>query len=350
MAHARNDRGTDDAAPSSRAARSAARRARRAPQAPAGALVPAAHGHAAPRRARRVAAGARLRRRSSWRSSPRCASRRPRATPGTRRSPSTRPRTTSPSPSWSRRCCSRGRASTATAPSARGCRASSPRCSRSRWWWLLYGDRQRPALLQLLHLLRLAVLRRRLRRRRSASPTSAPPGGCCARPATSAGRCSSAPASTSRTWPTRCAPAAATTINVIGFVSLLAAARQRAASRSGTLEDIGDIVVAHRVDEVIIADPDFPEREAVELVDQCHQRGVARAHRALDDGDPRPPRRVRAGPVGPALRAQAAGLRGLRLRAQAHLRPRRLDAASWCCSARCCWRARWRSSSPRAGR
>ncbi|MEA2392960.1 MAG: hypothetical protein QOJ82_851, partial [Solirubrobacteraceae bacterium] len=30
----------------------------------------------------------------------------------------------------------------------------------------------------------------------------------------------------------------------------------------------------HRIDEVIIADPDFPQREAVELVDQCHQRGV----------------------------------------------------------------------------
>ena len=42
----------------------------------------------------------------------------------------------------------------------------------------------------------------------------------------------------------------------------------------GRREDGGDIVIAHRVDEVIIADPEFPEREAVELVDQCHQRGV----------------------------------------------------------------------------
>jgi exopolysaccharide biosynthesis polyprenyl glycosylphosphotransferase len=40
------------------------------------------------------------------------------------------------------------------------------------------------------------------------------------------------------------------------------------------MEELGDIVLAHRVDEVIIADPDFPQREAVELVDQCHQRGV----------------------------------------------------------------------------
>ena len=28
------------------------------------------------------------------------------------------------------------------------------------------------------------------------------------------------------------------------------------------------------IDEVIIADPDFPQAEAVELVDRCHQRGV----------------------------------------------------------------------------
>ena len=31
---------------------------------------------------------------------------------------------------------------------------------------------------------------------------------------------------------------------------------------------------SERIDEVIIADPDFPQVEAVELVDQCHQRGV----------------------------------------------------------------------------
>ena len=29
-----------------------------------------------------------------------------------------------------------------------------------------------------------------------------------------------------------------------------------------------------RVDEVIIADPDFPQEAAVELVDQCHRRGI----------------------------------------------------------------------------
>ena len=62
-------------------------------------------------------------------------------------------------------------------------------------------------------------------------------------------------------------------INVIGFVSLEPRPHNGLISL-GTLDDLGDIVLAHRVDEVIIADPEFPEREAVELVDQCHQRGV----------------------------------------------------------------------------
>ena len=52
----------------------------------------------------------------------------------------------------------------------------------------------------------------------------------------------------------------------------------------------------------------------------------ARAHRAVDDGDPRPPRGVRPGAVGPAVRAQAAGLRRRRLRDEADVRPRRRDA------------------------
>jgi exopolysaccharide biosynthesis polyprenyl glycosylphosphotransferase len=62
-------------------------------------------------------------------------------------------------------------------------------------------------------------------------------------------------------------------INVIGFISLSPRPDNGLLSL-GTLDDIGDVVLAHRVDEVIIADPDFPQREAVELVDECHQRGV----------------------------------------------------------------------------
>src|SRR3954453_16632643 len=62
-------------------------------------------------------------------------------------------------------------------------------------------------------------------------------------------------------------------INVIGFVSL--SPRPDNGLRSlGQIEDIGEIVEGNRIDEVILADPDFPERQAVELVDQCHQRGV----------------------------------------------------------------------------
>ena len=42
----------------------------------------------------------------------------------------------------------------------------------------------------------------------------------------------------------------------------------------GTLENLESVLSDARVDEVIIADPDFPQDDAVELVDQCHQRGV----------------------------------------------------------------------------
>lgn len=62
-------------------------------------------------------------------------------------------------------------------------------------------------------------------------------------------------------------------INIVGFVSLTP--RPDNGLRSlGSLEDIGRIVERHKLDEVIIADPAFPQQEAVELVDACHQRGV----------------------------------------------------------------------------
>ena len=62
-------------------------------------------------------------------------------------------------------------------------------------------------------------------------------------------------------------------INVIGFISLTP--RPDNGLRSlGRIEDIGQVITDHRLDEVIIADSDFPERQAVELVDQAHQQGV----------------------------------------------------------------------------
>ncbi len=62
-------------------------------------------------------------------------------------------------------------------------------------------------------------------------------------------------------------------IEVVGFLSLraLPANGLRALGSLGDLEGVLD---EERVDEVIIADPDFPQGEAVELVDRCHRRGV----------------------------------------------------------------------------
>jgi len=62
-------------------------------------------------------------------------------------------------------------------------------------------------------------------------------------------------------------------INVVGFISLTPRPDNGLQSL-GKLQQIGDVVTEHRVDEVIIADPAFPQQEAVELVDACHQRGV----------------------------------------------------------------------------
>jgi exopolysaccharide biosynthesis polyprenyl glycosylphosphotransferase len=62
-------------------------------------------------------------------------------------------------------------------------------------------------------------------------------------------------------------------VEVVGFISLTP--RPDNGLRSlGTLEEIGDVIAENRIDEVIIADPDFPQQKAVELVDQAHQRGV----------------------------------------------------------------------------
>jgi exopolysaccharide biosynthesis polyprenyl glycosylphosphotransferase len=62
-------------------------------------------------------------------------------------------------------------------------------------------------------------------------------------------------------------------INVVGFISLQPVPENGLRSL-GALDRLADALAEHRIDEVIIADPDFPQVEAVELVDQCHQRGV----------------------------------------------------------------------------
>src|SRR5207302_9404260 len=67
--------------------------------------------------------------------------------------------------------------------------------------------------------------------------------------------------------------AAHSPIEVVGFVSpkSLPANGLR---NLGSLSDLDEVLGSVHVDEVIIADPDFPQVEAVELVDRCHQRGV----------------------------------------------------------------------------
>lgn len=59
----------------------------------------------------------------------------------------------------------------------------------------------------------------------------------------------------------------------VGFVS-----RQPSANglrHLGLLSELPELLERHAVDEVIIAEPEFPEDRAVELVDACHRRGVS---------------------------------------------------------------------------
>jgi exopolysaccharide biosynthesis polyprenyl glycosylphosphotransferase len=62
-------------------------------------------------------------------------------------------------------------------------------------------------------------------------------------------------------------------LEVVGYLSLEPLPDNGLRSL-GTLEDLEVVLSGERVDEVIIADSDFPQVEAVELVDRCHRRGV----------------------------------------------------------------------------
>ena len=96
------------------------------------------------------------------------------------------------------------------------------------------------------------------------------------------------------------------------------------------LKDMGPFEQLERhfdvVDEVLIADPDFPQDRAVELIDTCHRHGIkvrvapTTMEIMMDRVEFVP------GPVAAAVRAQAAGLRGDRLLHQALVRHRRLGA------------------------
>ena len=62
-------------------------------------------------------------------------------------------------------------------------------------------------------------------------------------------------------------------IEVVGFLSPKALPAN-GLRPLGSLADLDTVLGSERIDEVIIADPDFPQVDAVELVDQCHQRGI----------------------------------------------------------------------------
>jgi exopolysaccharide biosynthesis polyprenyl glycosylphosphotransferase len=62
-------------------------------------------------------------------------------------------------------------------------------------------------------------------------------------------------------------------VEILGYVSLTP--RPQNGLRSlGRLDKMAEVLENERPQEVIIADPDFPQDKAVELVDLCHQRGV----------------------------------------------------------------------------
>jgi exopolysaccharide biosynthesis polyprenyl glycosylphosphotransferase len=64
-----------------------------------------------------------------------------------------------------------------------------------------------------------------------------------------------------------------TNVDLVGYISLTP--RPQNGLRSlGKLDDLTEILGEQRVDEVIIADPDFPQERALDLVDRCHERGV----------------------------------------------------------------------------
>jgi exopolysaccharide biosynthesis polyprenyl glycosylphosphotransferase len=64
-----------------------------------------------------------------------------------------------------------------------------------------------------------------------------------------------------------------TRVDIVGYISLTP--RPPNGLRSlGQLPDLPGVLEQEGVQEVIIADPDFPQDKAVELVDMCHQRGV----------------------------------------------------------------------------
>jgi exopolysaccharide biosynthesis polyprenyl glycosylphosphotransferase len=65
-----------------------------------------------------------------------------------------------------------------------------------------------------------------------------------------------------------------TPVEVVGYISLTP--RQHNGLRSlGELHELPEVLGRERIQEVIIAAPEFPQDQAVELVEVCHNRGVS---------------------------------------------------------------------------
>jgi exopolysaccharide biosynthesis polyprenyl glycosylphosphotransferase len=62
-------------------------------------------------------------------------------------------------------------------------------------------------------------------------------------------------------------------IDAIGFVSLTPRP-ENGLKDFGPLSTLEQRFDEHNIDEVLIADPDFPQEEAVDLVDRCHRQGI----------------------------------------------------------------------------
>jgi exopolysaccharide biosynthesis polyprenyl glycosylphosphotransferase len=66
---------------------------------------------------------------------------------------------------------------------------------------------------------------------------------------------------------------ARTKVDIVGHMTLTPEGRN-GLRFLGTVDHLGEVLTTERVQEVILADPDFPQDKSVELVDVCHQRGV----------------------------------------------------------------------------
>jgi len=66
---------------------------------------------------------------------------------------------------------------------------------------------------------------------------------------------------------------APTPIHVVGYLSPTPL-EPNGLRALGTLGELERVLGGERIDEVIIADPDFPQDQALELVDRCYRRGI----------------------------------------------------------------------------